>query len=80
MNNPTLEIISEGEADIVKGGDRWKLKGGQAAAIIATYRHMQTHSGAWSAVYLMGVIDGLHHAALIYAEETIERLGRSRKP
>lgn len=79
--NPTLEIISDTEADIVKGDARWKLKGGLARRIIIAYRHCLSHpdTGPADAVlYLWGLTDGLHHAAQVQAEDTLERLNSRR--
>jgi hypothetical protein len=81
-DQPTLEIISDTEADIVKGDARWKLKGGMARRIIIAYRHCLGHPNTGptdAALYLWGLADGLHHAALVSAEDTIDRLGR-REP
>jgi hypothetical protein len=79
--NPTLEIFSAQEADIVKGDTRWKLKGGRAAAIIWAYRHCLEHPDTGerdAALYLWGLTNGLHHAAVVQAEETLERLQNRR--
>lgn len=73
---PTLKIISDTEADIIKGDARLKIRGGAAARIIAAYRHCLTHkdSGkADAALYLWGLLDGMHHSALTQAEEIINR-------
>lgn len=73
---PTLDILGDAEADIVKGEARWKLKGGSAASIIWAYRHCLGHPGTGerdAALYLWGLTDGLRHAALVRAEETLER-------
>jgi hypothetical protein len=72
-----LDIFSDTEAFIYNRGKRWKLEGGLAANIIANYRHCLTHAETGetdAALYLWGLIDGLHHSAFIHAQETIERL------
>ena len=80
-DNPTLEIISDTEADIVKGSVRWKLMGGLASVIITNYRHCLTHAETGAndaAFYLWGLTNGLHHAYTIQAEHAIERAARRR--
>jgi hypothetical protein len=74
--NPALEIISDEEADIVKGAHRWKIQGGLARRIVSAYRHCLGHPDtgpADAALYLWGLTDGLHHAALVQAEDILER-------
>jgi hypothetical protein len=83
LTQPTLEIISDTEADIVKGPARWKLKGGAARQIIAAWCHCRDHAGTGetdAALYLWGLTHGLHHAALTPAQETIERCRKARDP
>jgi hypothetical protein len=75
--NPTLEIISDTEADLVKGKSRYKLTGGHAASVIWAYRHCLEHPGTGerdAALYLWGLTSGLRHAAMVYAEDTLKRL------
>lgn len=79
--NPTLEIISDTEADIVKGAARYKLIGGLAPAIIDNYRHCLSHAETGqtdAAMYLWGLTNGLHHAWAIQLEQAIERAASHR--
>jgi hypothetical protein len=76
MTNPTLEIISDSEADIVRGASRYKLIGGRAAQIIWAYRHCLEHPGTGeqdAALFLWGLGEGISHGALVVAENVLKR-------
>lgn len=63
-DKPTLEIVSDGCAYIVRYGKQVELTGGIASRIIRNYRHCLTHEGTGerdATAYLWGVIDGMRH-------------------
>lgn len=80
-DQPTLEIASDTEAEVVRGSARLKLTGGNARYIIGVYRHCLAHKGTGAtdaALFLWGVIAGMEHQGLIHAHNTLEALSRRR--
>lgn len=63
-DKPTVEIVSDGCAYIVKNGKRFELAGGSAPRIIENYRHCLTHDDVTAELYLWGLIDGIQHGNL----------------
>jgi hypothetical protein len=63
-DRPTLEIVSDDCAYIVRDDKQFELSGGGAARIIRNYRHCLTHEGTGerdATAYLWGVMDGIRH-------------------
>jgi hypothetical protein len=80
MPNPTLEVHTSDEADIVNGDSRFKLSGPRAAGIIAIYQHCRDHADtgpADAALFLWGVIEGLHYSWLAETENML-KIARQR--
>lgn len=71
---PTLEITDDTHAAIVKGEARYELAGGMASWIISVFRHQQEHGQVMADTFLMGVIAGLQHSAMIRAGEVLEEI------
>jgi hypothetical protein len=70
---PRLERLGEGHAAVVRSAARMELRGPVAEAILARHEHLLlAHGGTDARLYLMGILDGLAHAAVERTERLLE--------